>query len=136
MWARFSSHLRASWSLQCFYSNHELGGWVRVLSGSWTDGIDGITPYSNDICICISIAFLLHILISTAPSISNPSSPPQFPSQLRRLRHCPDLQPRSILLQHRLIMVLPELLSCVLARGPLQDLRPPGMLVHECYSNG
>ena len=54
-------------------------------------------------------------------------------SQLRLLLDRPNLKPLTILLQHALIMVFPELLRGVLAHDPLQNLRPTWMFVYKPY---
>lgn len=59
-----------------------------------------------------------------------PSQSPNT-SQLRLLRHTPNPQPLTILLQHPLIMVFPELLARVLPRNPLQYLASARMLVDK-----
>jgi hypothetical protein len=65
------------------------------------------------------------------PLTLTPTSGPSL--QLRLLPHRPNLQPLSVLLQHALIMVFPELLRCVFAHYSLQDLSPAGVFVYEAY---
>lgn len=52
-------------------------------------------------------------------------------SKLRRLGHRPDLKVGAVLFQHRLAVVLPELLGGVLAGDALEDLGASGVLFEE-----
>ena len=70
------------------------------------------------------------------PNLPFTSAPPKstaHSSQLRLLLDRPNLKPLTILLQHALIMVFPELLRGVLAHDPLQNLRPTWMFVYKPY---
>jgi hypothetical protein len=53
--------------------------------------------------------------------------------QLRPLPDRPNLKPLTILLQHPLIMIFPELLRSVLPRDPLQNLSTTWMFVYKPY---
>lgn len=76
----------------------------------------------------------------------NPPPPPlvavytqkkTFPiSKLRRLGHRPDLEVGAVLFQHRLAVVLPELLGGVLAGDALEDLGASGVLFEKVCASG
>lgn len=57
-------------------------------------------------------------------------------SKLRRLGQRPDLEVGAVLFQHRLAVVLPELLGGVLAGDALQDLGASGVLFEEVCGGG
>lgn len=83
-------------------------------------------PNGYNVCAVRRVLFSnLSLTTSNAPS-----------SQLSSILNCADLQLRSVLLQHRLVVVFPELLGGVLACDPLQDLGTAGVLVNERCTRG
>jgi len=83
-------------------------------------------------------------LMSTSRcSLISPPHPSMLPtSQLSSVFDRPDLQPCSVLLQDRLVVIFPELLGGVLARHALQDLGSAwvfvdkgGDIVHVCVDD-
>jgi hypothetical protein len=101
------------------YSNR-----MPILSSLYTHLLH--KPNAYGVCAVRRVLFSnLSLTTSNAPS-----------SQLSSILDCADQQLRSVFLQHRLVVVFPELLGGVLACDPLQDLGTAGVLVNERCTRG